>query len=705
MDRPLTARRALILLAAFATTLVLAAPALAFRPYIHGHRGGSIVNGQPRYPENTLPAFRHSARAGFVLELDVKLTKDRVPVVIHDATLDRTTPCTGRVADKTLAELRPACDSDILGSEGNSIQLAAGDRRRAPIPTLREVLELARDTGARLNLEIKNLPTDPDFDGTSAFANRVMDTITDPSIGFPPSHLIIQSFWPPNLDVAKQRLPGVETSLLSAGPGNQSTVNFAKSRGYDWLSPSWPTPPDVIAATHAAGLRIVPYTIDTAPDIAAAARAGVDALITNDPTLARRVVAAAEPKPPPIPPPPSPAACRAARASRSLPTITAYGPHRHGVRVFAMQTKQDARNAVSYATFRTKIECLIRERVAPRLAHGEPNVVAFNEDIGLLTIGDRVARRPGARVRRRARLRPGLRARLGAVRRDQGAALHRQRLPRPGGRLRAALRPPEPVRRRLRGPHRHLRPRLDAGVLRHGTPVPRLHPGLGRPEPVPGVGRPERDRDVRRPGPPRPSSVFVATSPKVYNEAFMWGPQDVRREGPRAAPQRRRPEPKVPLTDIELGLRLSTGPSEGARRDRQPAPVPAPRHAAPGSASRRACRRSSTATRRRGTDPCSDTRKYYMRCLDRLGTNLVMQDEANPGRWATARLGRVAAARVDDLDVARRRRPERPLRLQRHRDLVGNLVDLPFDGQTAITQRGLEAAGARAAATTSATRR
>ena len=68
----------------------------------------------------------------------VKLTKDGVPVVIHDATLDRTTPCTGQVNARTLAELRANCPSDILGTDGNFVQLAPGDRRRAPIPTLAE---------------------------------------------------------------------------------------------------------------------------------------------------------------------------------------------------------------------------------------------------------------------------------------------------------------------------------------------------------------------------------------------------------------------------------------------------------------------------------------------------------------------------------------------------------------------------------------
>ncbi len=48
-----------------------------------------------------------------------------------------------------------------------------------------------------------------------------------------------------------------------------------------------------------------------------------------------------------------------------------------------MQFKQDGRHVVDYAAFRTKIECLIREWVVPRLAPGRPNVIAFNEDVGL----------------------------------------------------------------------------------------------------------------------------------------------------------------------------------------------------------------------------------------------------------------------------------------------------------------------------------
>src|SRR3712207_3371261 len=96
-------------------TLVAASPAAAM-PTIHAHRGGSVVDGVAKFPENTLPAFEHAAANGWVLELDVVLTKDRVAVVFHDSTLDRTTPCTGRVDAIDFAELRARCPSDVLGS-------------------------------------------------------------------------------------------------------------------------------------------------------------------------------------------------------------------------------------------------------------------------------------------------------------------------------------------------------------------------------------------------------------------------------------------------------------------------------------------------------------------------------------------------------------------------------------------------------------
>jgi hypothetical protein len=165
-------------LAWLAAALVVVPAADASYPAIQAHRGGPLVNGVPRFPENTLPAFRHAAHAEHaVLELDVKLTKDDVPVVIHDDTPDRTTTCDERraVRSYTLAELR-RCRADVLGTPGSTpTRRVVGSTVR--IPTLAQVLRLARRTRARVNLEIKNLPTDNDFDPTAAFADHVIDAI------------------------------------------------------------------------------------------------------------------------------------------------------------------------------------------------------------------------------------------------------------------------------------------------------------------------------------------------------------------------------------------------------------------------------------------------------------------------------------------------------------------------------------------------
>ncbi len=233
--------RAALASAAVAFALASAASAAAAAPLIHAHRGGTVVAGKPTYTEESLDAYRAAARDGFVLEVDAKLTADGVPVAIHDATLDRTTNCTGEVAARTEDALR-ACRPDVLGSPGGGLRTRTVSPR-GRIATIAEVLELARLTGAAVNLEIKNLPTDPDWDPTTAYANRVMDVVLES--GLPRSQLLIQSFLPGNLDVAKRRLRGVPTSFLTLG-ADPANIASTRDAGYTWISPQWP---------FAAGLR------------------------------------------------------------------------------------------------------------------------------------------------------------------------------------------------------------------------------------------------------------------------------------------------------------------------------------------------------------------------------------------------------------------------------------------------------------------
>ena len=266
--------------------LASAAPASA-APGIHAHRGGPVINGVPRYPENTMPAFRHAAiveRA--VLELDVKLTEDGVPVVIHDDSLDRTTNCSGELRDFTLAELS-ACRADVLGSPGSGLPTAPAERP-VPIPTLAEVLRFARRNCSRLNLEIKNVPTDSDFDPSPAYANRVIDVVVES--GIPIDRVLFQNFLPETLDIVKARLPDARTSLLTLHGANDGAPSTAAARGYDIVSPGFPIDRTYVLRAHRLGLGVVPYTLDRPSEVRTAAAIGVDALITDDPAMARRAL-------------------------------------------------------------------------------------------------------------------------------------------------------------------------------------------------------------------------------------------------------------------------------------------------------------------------------------------------------------------------------------------------------------------------------
>jgi glycerophosphoryl diester phosphodiesterase len=279
----LSSRRGLTLVAAVAGALAASAPAAqAVAPQIHAHRGGTVLNGEARYAEESLAAYKNAARNDFILEVDAKLTEDGVPVAIHDATLDRTTNCTGEVRTFTLAELA-GCRTDVLGSPGSPLPTKLASKP-VPIVTIQSLLDYARRAGTTVNLEIKNVPTDVDYDSTPAFANRVMDAVIASRI--PRSQLIVQSFLPQNLDVAAQRLPGVSTSLLAVQAINEAYLQVAFDKDYDIISPEWPVGADYVGRAHGNGLDVIPFTLDSAADVRVARAAKVDELITDDPLMA-----------------------------------------------------------------------------------------------------------------------------------------------------------------------------------------------------------------------------------------------------------------------------------------------------------------------------------------------------------------------------------------------------------------------------------
>ena len=135
-------------------TLVIAAAAGAAQPLGACAHRGDLKN----FPENTLPAFTSAvAKGAHMIEFDVLLSKDGVPVIIHDNTVDRTTDGTGNVVDLTFEELRELDAGSWFDPE------FAGTR----IPTLQETLEVIPEH-ILCNVHLKNAP------GVAAKAAKVI---------------------------------------------------------------------------------------------------------------------------------------------------------------------------------------------------------------------------------------------------------------------------------------------------------------------------------------------------------------------------------------------------------------------------------------------------------------------------------------------------------------------------------------------------
>jgi hypothetical protein len=358
-----------------------------------------------------------------------------------------------------------------------------------------------------------------------------------------------------------------------------------------------------------------------------------------------------------------------------------------------MQFKHEVRHVETYAAFRTKVECMVRRYVRPRLARrrGMVNVIAFNEDVGLMTAGTgsrgaqarRVIADPAGAGGCRGQAFPcATVATLSALNSGYGKelAVYRSRFPGMSPVSGVFVAATDTFARGWMQVFSDVAKRYDVYIL-----------GSNNQAPFRESADPADIEAFRDPDLPRPSSVFVATSDDVYNEVFMWGPRDVRTSG---APMLRNvvaQNKKVPLTPIEQTLQMTPGPATGpdAIANVRPYRIPGTRARASFATSLPAFIYGAPPA---GVDPCSDTSKYYMRCLDKLGANVVMQDEANPGQWTgedgdgiekwqplswMTSTWRAAADSSVSFDY----------NVTPH--LVGNLADLTFDGQTAITQRGL----------------
>jgi glycerophosphoryl diester phosphodiesterase len=247
---------------------------------IHAHRGGTLAKGKPVALENSLSAFKSAkSRHADVVELDVHVSKDGVPFVMHDGTLDRTTDCNGPVADHTAAEL-DRCHIVILGTNDVFRKVPSSKER---VPRLAAVLRWAKSSKARLNVEINHYPNEESFDTSDRFVTAELDTID--ASGIPKKQILLQSFLPDNLTPAKER--GYRTALITFAGAQGQAIALAQQGGFDVLEPQWPIQKAsaFVRQAHDAGKSVVPFTIDKPGDMVAARAAGVDGIITDDPPL------------------------------------------------------------------------------------------------------------------------------------------------------------------------------------------------------------------------------------------------------------------------------------------------------------------------------------------------------------------------------------------------------------------------------------
>jgi glycerophosphoryl diester phosphodiesterase len=206
------------------------------------------------------------------LELDVTLTADGVPVVIHDDTLDRTTSGRGLVGRHTLAELK----SLQAGYPGRFGLRFAGEC----LPTLDEVFA-AYGQQTLINVEIKQdrAPGRPLVPAVVALIHRHRLE----------QRVLVSSFQFSNLRQVRALNPALPIALLY-------TVAAGGARLVRWLNADlhpeahhpgyYALDPELVAWYHAQGLRVNIWTVNDEADMRRFVLAGVDGLITNRPALA-----------------------------------------------------------------------------------------------------------------------------------------------------------------------------------------------------------------------------------------------------------------------------------------------------------------------------------------------------------------------------------------------------------------------------------
>lgn len=249
---------------------------MQLNPLILGHRGSSAVA-----PENTLAAFSRALRDGADgIEFDVRLSRDGVPVVIHDATLKRTGRVDQPVSALTAAELREIDVGSWFDARAQSAETFAGER----LPTLTQVFELFAPNNGLLYIELKC-----DAGEGAVLAAAVVKLCRESPLK---NRIVVESFDLTAIAEIKKIDSGIRTAALFEPKLSQpistirrhKMIEAARNVGADEIALHHTLAgPGIIEKAIQQGLAVVVWTVDQTEWISRARSLGVKALIANNP--------------------------------------------------------------------------------------------------------------------------------------------------------------------------------------------------------------------------------------------------------------------------------------------------------------------------------------------------------------------------------------------------------------------------------------
>lgn len=261
---------------------------LPAKPGIIAHRGG-----QHYTPENTIISAVYANQIGaHGMEIDVQLSVDGVPFMLHDSTLERTTDAEevfpGRdnyTADYfTIAELTSLnaggwfTTTDPYGTinEGKVPTDLLDDYEIAMLPTLEEFLDYVNDTSLSLNVELKYISDNhPYFD---QFSDIVLDALIESDMD---DQIWVQSSNEVILDQVESSAPSI-TTMLTIGDDPPGPEVFGVT-GYDMINTHYSLSNKIFKDYAEAGIMVNVYTVDLKLSFQQAWALGISYVTTNEP--------------------------------------------------------------------------------------------------------------------------------------------------------------------------------------------------------------------------------------------------------------------------------------------------------------------------------------------------------------------------------------------------------------------------------------